>query len=370
MSFYSGKLVKEPTKKASKILPVLLFLIVALCFAAYFVLTSTSISEKLSLYRCYWDISIVTTSSATSTGSIPVTIQLGQDPLAVGKLLKDKGIIANANDFLCYVSKIEAGDKIQAGYYEIKLPVTLEQLVPLLQNSQIPTVRITLQEGLRMDEIAAKLDTAMGTDNPIKVFSREEFLQLIVDKTVLSNFVYTKNKTSLEGFLFPDTYEFTKNATTTEVLDTLLKTFTRKVSSETDLDASTELTPYQVVVLASLIEKEAGKSFEEKQTIAGILLKRMKNNWLLQVDAAFLYEKKDWKASIYADDKLSDSLYNTYRRKGLPPTPIDNPGLDSIKSVLTPKQSPYWFYLHGLDGVVRYAKTNDEHLKNISLYLR
>jgi UPF0755 protein len=198
----------------------------------------------------------------------------------------------------------------------------------------------------------------------------DEFLAFTTDRQVVDSFSYTKGKPSLEGFLFPDTYVIAKNATTREVLDLLLTTFSDKITASAPISTSKELTPYQVVVLASIIEKEAGKSYEEKQTIAGILLKRMKNGWLLQVDAAFLYEKKDWKAPITAQDIATNTPYNTYKRLGLPPTPIDNPGLDSIKAVLFPKTSSYWFYLHGTDGIVHYAATNDEHLRNKSLYLR
>lgn len=363
-------MVKEPAKRKPILLYALLFIFALAGVAVYFILTNSTISNRFSLYRCYWDAKIVTTPGTTKTGVQPINILPGQDPLAVGKLLQEKGVITNANDFLCYVSKIKAGNQIQAGYYEIQLPITIEQLVPFLQSARVPTFRVTLPEGLRYDEIATKIDTAMGNENAQKQFSVEEFNKLAVDRAYLDAYTYTKNKPSLEGFLFPDTYEIAKNVSAKDVMDLLTKTFIRKVSDETELDNAKTLTPYQTIVLASIVEKEAGKSFEEKQTVAGILLKRMRNDWLLQVDATFLYEKKDWKAPIYAQDKLSNSLYNTYKRMGLPPTPICNPGLDSIRAVLQPVESQYWYYLHGTDGKIRYAQTNEEHLRNISLYLR
>ncbi len=368
MAFYSGRMVKETPKKKSPFLAILTTFVILLAVGGYFLLTNKTVSEKLALYRCYWDPKVITQISSGKE-IVPVTISAGLEPLQIGKQLQDKGIISRATDFLCYVRKIDAGNKLQAGYYEIQQPVSLEQLVPLLQSSRIPTFRVTLQEGLRMDEIANKIDAAMGDENSIKTFSKSEFLTLTTDKTFLDTFSYTKGKTSIEGFLFPDTYEIAKNSSARDVIELLTKTFARKVS-ETTLDSSTKLTPYQVVVLASILEKEAGKSFEEKQTIAGILMKRMENNWLLQVDATFLYEKKDWKAPIYQADKENNSLYNTYKRIGLPPTPICNPGIENIKAVLAPKSSPYWYYLHGTDGVVRYGKTLAEHQQNISLYLR
>lgn len=369
MAFYSGKIVKEQSKRKSKGFTVILTLLALVAVGVAILLSNDTITSKIALYRCYWDTNTASKQVSTASGVQSVTITTGQEPLSIGQSLKEKGIISNASDFLCYVRKIDAGNKIQAGYYEITLPVSLEQLVPLLQSARIPTARVTLQEGLRIDEIAERIDTAMGKDNTIKTFSKEEFLALSVDRTYLDTLAYTKGKTSLEGFLFPDTYEIAKNASAKDVMDLLVATFTRRIA-DTTFDTPKTFTPYQVIIMASIVEKEAGKSYEEKQIIAGILEKRIKNNWLMQVDATFLYEKKDWKAPITIQDKANNSLYNTYKRMGLPPTPICNPGLDSIKAVLDSKESPYWFYLHGTDGTVRYGRTNEEHLKNISLYLR
>jgi len=370
MAFYSGKIVKEKVRKPSKLIPILVLLLLAAGGGSYVALQKYGVLEKIPLYRCYWDNSVSTIPANAQTGVRSISIEPGQDTLSIGQALVKKGIILNATDFLCYVRKIDAGNKIQAGYYEITLPVSLEQLVPLFQSARIPTVRVTLQEGLRMDEIAAKIQLAMGTESEIVRFSVTEFMNLATDKTVINALTYTKGKTSLEGFLFPDTYEIAKNATSKDVIDLLVNTFLKKVAVEPTFNSPKTFTPYQVVVMASLVEKEAGKSLEEKQMVAGILEKRIKSNWLIQVDAALLYEKKDWKATITSADLATISPYNTYKAKGLPPTPICNPGLESIQAVLTSKDSPYWFYSHGKDGVIHYARTNAEHEQNKSLYLR
>lgn len=363
-------MVKEQTKKRSPIGFILISLLLAFAAFVFYVVNTPSVKSKIDTYRCYWDGSLITRTQTTRTDLQPITIVQGQDPLSVGRLLQEKNVIQNANDFLCYVHKINAGDKIQAGYYEIQLPISIEQLVPYLQSSRIPTARITIPEGLRYDEIADRIDNSLGKENTIKQFNKDEFIALATSAETLAELPYLKGKPSAEGFLFPDTYEVAKNATSKEVFELLTGTFRRKVIEGTELTATKELTPYQVITLASIIEKEAGKSYDEKRTVAGILLKRMKNDWLLQVDATFLYEKKDWKAVIYQQDKLSNSAYNTYKKMGLPPTPISNPGLDSINAVLDPIESKYWYYLHGTDGAIRYAQTNEEHIRNIDLYLR
>lgn len=369
MAFYSGKIIKEPARKKSPFLMIMLTLFVLLGVGGYLAYSHPLVQSRLTLYRCYWNPTVIS-RMGTKQGIAMITITPGEDPLTIGKDLEKKGVIHSATDFFCYIRKIEAGNKIQAGYYEIQLPVTLEQVVPLLQNSRIPTVRITIPEGLRMDEIAERIDTGMSKDNEVKKFSKTEFLGLTEDKEYIASLPHTQGAKSLEGFLFPDTYEFAKNATAKEIIDILTSTFSRKTTTTAPLDGSKTFTPYQVLVMASIIEKEAGKSFEEKQMVAGILEKRYKNNWLLQVDATFLYDKKDWKAPITLQDKASNSAFNTYKHLGLPPTPICNPGLESIRAVLEPKESAYWFYLHGLDGNIRYGRTIEEHNRNISLYLR
>jgi UPF0755 protein len=369
MAFYAGSLVKERPKKKSSAFGIVLFLLVLLIGGGFYLVTASPYKDKINYYRCYVQKDIATKQFG-NTQLHAITIVAGDTPLDIGTKLEEKGIVDNAADFLCYVHKIDAGNKIQAGYYEIQTPVSIEQLVPLLQSARVPTVRVTIPEGLRLDEIADRIDTAMGKENTIKKFDKAEFLALTTDKEFIDYLAVTKGKKSLEGVLYPDTYDIEKNADATKILTLLLDTFTRKVVDNSTLMVSKSLTPYNIMVLASIIEKEAGKSYEEKQMVSGILQKRMSSGWLLEVDATFLYEKKDWKAPITVQDKANNTPYNTYIRSGLPPTPICNPGVDSILAALSPKSSSYWFYLHGNDGIIRYGKTYDEHVQNISLYLR
>jgi len=370
MSFYSGKIIKETKKKRAPWVAIFLVLLTLVLLGGFMAIRTTGLWDRAQVYRCYWNSSLSMTAFSDSSSIKTITIVSGEDPLKIGQKLQENGVIANANDFLCYVRKIDAGSKIQAGYYEISVPISLEQLVPLLQSAQIQTVRVTIPEGLRLDEVAIRLENALTPNNSRVRFSADEFLQRTADPTVVNELSYAKNKKTLEGFLFPDTYEIAKNASTQEVIDLLTDNFTKRITTSAPLATSKTLSPYEVVILASILEKEANRNYEEKQTIAGILLKRMKNGWLLQVDATLLYQKRDWKATITTQDTKIDHPYNTYTRKGLPPTPICNPGIESLKAVLNPKESAYWFYLHGKDGTVRYAKTHDEHLQNISLYLR
>ncbi len=145
----------------------------------------------------------------------------------------------------------------------------------------------------------------------------------------------------------------------------MLNNFKNKLSTELTKKHQRPLHDY--IIMASIIEKEV-RSKKDKKIVSGILWKRIKNNWTLGADATLLY-KKDNNIITYKDLQ-TDSKYNTRKNLGLPPTPISNPGLDSILSAIYPEESPYFFYLTTLDtGKVIYAKTNEEHNLNKQKYL-
>ena len=126
---------------------------------------------------------------------------------------------------------------------------------------------------------------------------------------------------------------------------------------------------YEDIILASIIERE-GYNGNDRPIIAGILLKRFEEGWLLQTDASLLYPFKDWKQPITQEIKESDSPYNTYKNMGLPPTPICNPGLQSIEAVWNPTETNYYYYIHDTDGNPHYSETLDQHNENVNKYLR
>lgn len=136
------------------------------------------------------------------------------------------------------------------------------------------------------------------------------------------------------------------------------------------------LTLDEVITLASIVERE-GRTADDRPIIAGILLKRLKADWPLQADATLQYalgyqarEKTWWKKALTNDDKNFRSPYNTYLNPGLPPRPIANPGIESMKAVIYPKDTEYWYYLHDPTGAVHYAATIEEHNANVKTYLR
>lgn len=235
---------------------------------------------------------------------------------------------------------------IQAGTFELNTYMNVNEIFLTLSDAIEETVWVTIPEGLRYDEIAEIWK------EEIEGFSAVKFIELAEN-------TYEGNETA-EGFLFPDTYNVMPNITEQEALDLMMNTFDQKVGT---ID-------YDTLILASIIEREA-KSDDERATVAGILKKRLDTyGWLLQADATLLYEYKDWTKTITPEMKDSDSPYNTYVNPDLPPTPICNPGLESIEAVRNPEtDTPYWFYLHEDDGTIHYAVTQEQHNQNIYNYL-
>ncbi|MDO8552148.1 MAG: endolytic transglycosylase MltG [bacterium] len=172
----------------------------------------------------------------------------------------------------------------------------------------------------------------------------------------------------LEGFLFPDTYYFLPNASEELVIRTMRQTFDTR-TSEIDAQIKSFGKPLNdVIIMASLLEREARTS-KDRRMIAGVLWNRLNKGMLLQVDAAFRYTIGKGTYQLTTEDLASDSPYNTYRNPGLPPTPIGSPSLDSILAAVTPLKHNYLYYLADRSGVTHYSKTYAEHLRYKRKYI-
>lgn len=375
MAFFKSEKIKAD-KKGSKLPILFLILVIIAAIVGGAVYANSKLDlVHLNAYSCYWDPSTYTKTFGPSpipeSKKVPIQIPTGLTFLEIGQKLKEAGLIQDEYSFACYVRKTDTGPKIQAGYFEVEVPINMENLVSSLQVAKIPVTRVTIREGLRADEIGKLIDTELSKENPIKAFDYDEFITLTTDKAFLDQYEYLKGRSSIEGFLFPDTYEFQKDADTLTVTKIMLSTFEKKVLNQLAAEfGKTNYSVYQIVTIASLLEREATNNLEEQRMVADIIERREQNGWFLDIDAAFLYEQKDWGHVITAKDKATNTPYNTYLRKGLPPTPISNPGVSTVRAALTPTPNQYWFYLHGLDGQIRYAVTYDQHVQNINKYLR
>lgn len=272
-----------------------------------------------------------------------VTIPEGYSIIQTGKTLEEKGLVRSAVLFrvLAQLDKIS----IKAGTYLFSETIGLTNVIERLRTADYGDVytSVTLPEGTTTKEMAEILK------NNIDTFDSAKFIELAKDK---------------EGYLFPDTYSFLPGVSTETIFETLIDTFDQKVKFLRD--GNTKRSWQDIVVMASLIEKEATGDLDEQKKVSGILWKRLDEGKLLQIDAPFKYIN----GKVVASDLRKDGPYNTYTRKGLTPTPIGNPGLTAIDAAVNPISTSYYFYLHGKNGQVHYSANYNGHINNINRYLR
>ncbi len=293
---------------------------------------------------------------------ITFVIDKGESVSAIIGRLYEQKLIKNRISFKIWVLVSGISKKIKAGSYYLSSSMSGQEVAGSLTKG-VNDRWVTIIEGLRSEQIGELLIKKGFAVDP----------KLWVEKMKISR---------LEGQLFPDSYLFPTGAGQDKILEIINKNFQKKVTDglKEQLQGS-NLKLEEVLTLASIIEREASKD-DDRKIVAGILLKRLENNWPLQVDASVQYAVSSkkcsilnspcdwWPKSLTQSDLKIKSPYNTYLYTGLPPSPICNPSLSSITAVLSPEDSLFWYYISGSDGVMHYAKTHDEHIQNVQKFLK
>jgi UPF0755 protein len=277
-----------------------------------------------------------------------VRINKNTDISTVASRLYEKHVIASPLLFKVAVAFFHGQKGIVAGDYAFDKPQNLWTVVGRLSRGDqgLTPIKVLIPEGATVEDVAWLLL------KKIPEFDSAYFVKIAHD---------------YEGYLFPDTYFFYENTTADEAFAALRSNFNKKFQTLTFDVAVSRRSPRDIVTMASIIERE-GKTIEDRATIAGILWKRLDEGMPLQVDATLVYVTDDNYVSL-KDTKL-DSPYNTYKNKGLPPTPISNPGIDALRAAAQPVKTPYYYYLSDSDGNIHYATTFEGHQINREKYLR
>jgi len=278
-----------------------------------------------------------------------LTVENGAALSDIAATLAAQNAISSPFLFSAFVRFLAGETSLQAGRYVFDEPQNLFDIAYAIitGTSGIPPVRITFSEGLSVREMSEHIAYLMP-----------EF-----DATTFEN-----QARGFEGYLFPDTYLFPQGASADEVIARMRENFEAKIKLlEADIAASGH-TRSDIVIMAALLEKET-RTLSDKRIVAGILWKRVSISMPLQVDAVFGYIRGTDTYHPILEDLKIDSPYNTYRYAGLPPGPIANPGLESLLAAVHPTETDYLYYLTGRDGVMRYAKTFEEHKRNRARYL-
>ena len=309
----------------------------------------------------------------------PFTINLGEPARFVSARLAAAGFIRDAELFNLFLRVNRLDRNIEAGNFMLADSMTIPEIAQELQQARFEEVLVTIPEGFRSEEIAERLAenfvidgerflTAVRQPRSLSLFNDYDFLQRLPDGA------------SLEGYLFPDTYRFPVNVSQPEiVLASMLDNFENRVGAEALVGGSSGLSDYDLVTLASIVEREAVQE-DERPLIAGVYLNRLNNacpdvgGRFLQADPTVQYAKGAtgnwwWKPQTIEEYAQVQSLFNTYLYPGLPPGPIASPGLLAIQATGNPAQTLDCFFLAtGEDGRHVFAQTLAEHERNLTIY--
>ncbi len=325
------------------------------CFSCLLILLIIGFLAVLSpIYYFY------TNYNYTSKNAVQIDIQEGDGTDDISRKLATSKVVKSDLFFQIYTFYTNDYQLFQPGSYNIPAGSTIDDTIKILTTIKETEVKLTFPEGMTTDEIfdLVSANTSVSKSELLKE-SLKQSSNLPFD---ISNYPINDH---LEGFIFPDTYIFNIDTTASEVVEKILDNFNKKWNSLEKNE--TELSDYDILILASIIEKEAANA-DESQIISGILHDRLKYNIYLGVNSTINYILNEPEAFFSNGENNIDSPYNTYLNYGLPPTPICNPGLSSIKAALNPEFTDYVFYLHTPDGQIIYSETLDEHNLNIAKY--
>ncbi|MDP9296790.1 MAG: endolytic transglycosylase MltG [Actinomycetota bacterium] len=292
----------------------------------------------------------------------PVTVQIPQGASGGETVdaLHHEGVIRCASASRIMLSLRGVAGSLQAGSYRLTTNMTVDDALKVLEKGPpaVPVVDITIPEGYRTTQIADRVAQVL------KIPARK-FLAVAQNGNFSAAPYLPKNAGSLEGFLFPKTYEFDKRGVSAQdVIHTLLSQFQEEAKALPWQNArSLGVTPYQVVTIASMVEREASLP-QDRPKIAAVIYNRLRKNMTLGIDATLQYVDPNPSDGLTSQDLKIDSPYNTRLHRGLPPTPIASPGIASLRAALQPAQtSDLYYVLCGSDGHHEFAQTYSQFLQ-------
>jgi UPF0755 protein len=294
---------------------------------------------------------------------IQITIPQNTSAARVGKILHANGIIGDPRVFRYYVQWKGRGG-FEAGRYQFRKNESFDSVIDaLVRGPSIPDqTKVTFPEGFRLAQFADRVGAQLNGRTAAR------FTQVATNGRIRSALL-PKESENLEGFLFPSTYQFALDDDEETIVSRLVEAFDVAAEAEGLGDAKAKVgrTPYEALIVASLIEREA-KTDEDRGKVARVIYNRLAKDTALQIDATLIYGMGGNVDRVLFEDLEKDGPYNTYTRKGLPPTPIASPGRESIRAALNPTPGDWLYYVVVTkDGQHAFATTFKEHKKNIKL---
>ena len=291
--------------------------------------------------------------------AIKVNVKSGQNLSEISGNLQEKGIIKSSFFFKIIVRYQESAKKLKAGEYMLSASKTPLQILSILTKGTVKLYKLTLPEGLNIKETAQLVEKAgFGTAG--------NFIFLAESKTFAGSLGISQS--TLEGYLYPETYFFPKNTSQKQIISTIVAAFnsiyTEQFKKQT-IDMG--FTIHEIVTLASIIEKETGAA-KERPIISSVFHNRLRKGMRLESDPTVIYGIKDFNGNITRKDLRTWTPYNTYKIKALPPGPIANPGKMSIQAALYPAKTDFIFFVSKKNTTHKFSKTIKEHNKAVRKY--
>jgi UPF0755 protein len=313
----------------------------------------------MALYFGYFLVSPAGIDSKEET----FIVKRGKGLKAISGELWEKRLIKNKSLFMLWAMLTGGTRNIKAGEYGLSQSMAPVKILNILTSGMVKTHYLTIPEGLTVEQIADLLEKS----NLVNIH-KKEFLDLVNDKALVTS--YNIDGSSLEGYLFPDTYLINRDISAKELIDLMVKHFWGVFNALADNpEYSTKglVSLKEIVTLASIVEKETGLA-EERPLIASVFINRLKKRMRLESDPTVIYGLKDFDGNLKRKDLRSPNPYNTYMNYGLPPGPIANPGKGSLVAVINPEKTDYLYFVSKNDGSHHFSSTLTEHNKAVAKY--
>jgi len=314
---------------------------------------------------------------STREGPIYIVVEQGDTAADIGNRLEAAEIIDSGASFERLAMIIGAESRLSAGEYEFLEATSVLDAVTRMRDGLTSARVVTVREGLRIEEVAQLMedrgvidaDDFLATANSIATNGSS------IDPDLLAS---RPRAATLEGYLYPATYSFPRSSDASQIVLTMIDALATRLTPELRAEAAAQgLTIHQVLILASIVEREAVLP-EEREVIASVYLNRIEDGMPLQADPTVQYaltqrpgsvvEFGYWKRALTLQDLQYDSTYNTYVKSGMPPGPIANPGIESITAVIRPAKTNYLFFVATGNGGHVFAETYEQHLANVDRY--
>ena len=294
----------------------------------------------------------IRTPARSEPAEVVVEVPMGMSVPALSELLHGQGLVRSAGKFRWLVRFKGAARQIKAGEYQLSTGLRPGELLNKIIRGEVRLHQITFPEGYTLKQMAELLEAS-------KLVNAERFIAAATDPPFVRSLDIPA--TSLEGYLFPDTYRFARGLPVETVLRSFVTMFNQHFGPVQEEQArKLGFTRHQVVILASVVEKETAAA-EERPLIAGVFLNRLRRRIRLQSDPTVIYGLRNFDGNLTRAHLQKDTPYNTYTRRGLPIGPICNPGAASIQAVLNPTSTPYLYFVAKKDGTHHFSTNLVEH---------